>query len=313
MGVAIVGAGPWGVSLATAAARAGSPTLIYSRRALGSALPKGVEQARDLKTVGAQARIVVLTVPTPVVRTVARELGDHLDGRHYVIHGVRGLVGDAMETVSDVVRTETPARRVGALGGPVLAEELSAGKPSVMVCSSPFPEVNSAVQEAFGDANLRVYPSEDLRGLEWASALVGCLAIGVGFAQEVGLGAGPLAAVITRAVHEAARIAEAAGGEQRTMLGLGGYGDLLACIAQKGRPEVVLGAALARRRSVEQAVAEAKLRVEAVDLIPRIVTWAEKNGARAPIMTALSAGLFRGGAPDEIIRTLMTAPRGDGG
>jgi len=272
-----------------------------------------VELAGDLRDVGQRARLIVLAVPSGVARAMARELGDHVDGRHLVVHGVRGLAGEAMDTVSEIVRQETPARRLGALGGPVLADEVAAAKPSVMVCGSSYPEVNAAVLAAFSHKTLRVYATDDLRGLEWTSALVGCLAIGVGFAQELGLGPGLVAALITRAVHEAARVVEAAGGEADTMLGLGGYGDLLASIAQRERPEVLLGAALAQRRSLADAMKEAKLRVEAVELIPRVITWAEAARVRTPILRALAGGLFSGRSPDQLIEDLMTAPMDAGG
>ena len=41
------------------------------------------------------------------------------------------------------------------------------------MCGSPFPEVNDAFAQAFRSPTLRVYSTADLRGLEWASALVG--------------------------------------------------------------------------------------------------------------------------------------------
>jgi glycerol-3-phosphate dehydrogenase (NAD(P)+) len=221
LSVAVIGAGAWGLALAAAAARASGSAMLYSRKPLGTP-PAGVTLVGDMKDVGAGARIVVLAVPSGVAREVARQLGDHIDGRHFVVHGIRGLSGPNLDPVSEVVRQETPARRVGALGGPALAEDLLAGKPSVLVCGSAFPEVSSAVAEAFGSRALRVYTTTDLRGLEWASALVGCLAIGIGLAQEAGVSPGLVAAVISRGVEEAARIAEAAGGEERTLLGLAG-------------------------------------------------------------------------------------------
>src|SRR5262249_53198335 len=149
-----------------------------------------------------------------------RDLGDHLDGRHLVVHGVRGLAGEQLARVTEIVRQETPARRVGALGGPVLADDLLAGRPSVLVCGSHFPEVNDAVTAALAHESVRVYSTDDLVGLEWASALVGCLAIGVGYAQALGLSPGLIAAYISRSVAEGARIAAAAGGDERTLLGL---------------------------------------------------------------------------------------------
>jgi glycerol-3-phosphate dehydrogenase (NAD(P)+) len=262
-----------------------------------------------LAAIADKTRLILLAVPSSVVRPQARELGDHIDGRHLVVHGVRGLADGTMHTVSEVVRQETPTRRVGALGGPVLASELLEGKPSVMVAGSAFPEVNDAVVEAFGSDTVRVYTTHDLLGLEWCSALAGCLAIGVGFATELGLGPGLVAAVMTRAVGEASRIVEAAGGQAATMLGLSGYGDLLACLSQRERPEVRLGAALAKGVGLDSAIREARLRVEAVELVPRLVRWAVEQKVRVPIFSALSKGLFAGTPTDQLIHELMTADR----
>jgi glycerol-3-phosphate dehydrogenase (NAD(P)+) len=290
------------------AARNGRPTLIHSRRALNGALPRGVSQARDFAEIGERSRLIVLAVPSEAAHAVARQLGDVIDGRHLVVHGVRGLAGPEMKTISDVVRAETPARRVGALGGPVLSDDLLANRPSVMVCASHYPEVNDAVCDAFVSSTLRLYTSDDLRGLEWASALVGCLAIGLGYAQALGASPGLVAATISRAVQEAARLAAAAGGQERTLLGLAGYGDLLASIGQDERPEVILGKALANGRSLDDAVRDAKLRVEAIELIPRVVAWAEANGVRASLFTALGRGVLSSRPAKEIVHDLMTGP-----
>lgn len=127
--------------------------------------------------------------------------------------------------------------------------------------------------------------------------------------RGIGLGPGLVAAVITRAVEEAARLASAAGGEERTLLGLAGYGDMLASIAQSERPEVLVGEALARGKTLTQALGEAKQRVEAVDLAGRIAAWAERSGVRAPIMTTLANGILEGRAPDALVQELMTSPR----
>jgi glycerol-3-phosphate dehydrogenase (NAD(P)+) len=307
-GVAVIGGGAWGLALAGAAARTGGTTLLLSRRAHDGALPPGVTLARDESEVAGRARLVLLAVPSGVAREVARALGAHVDGGHFVVHGVRGLVGEAMESISSVVRDETPVRRVGALGGPALAADLLAGRPSVMVCGSHYPEVNRALQQAFGSPTLRLYPTDDLLGLEWASALVGCLAIGVGYARGVGLGPGLMAAVITRAVEEGARLAAAAGGNERTLLGLAGYGDLLASIAQGERPEVLVGEALAGGKTLEQALSQVNQRVEAVELTARIVTWAEAAGIRAPVFGALARGILKGRASDALVHDLMTGP-----
>lgn len=306
--VAIVGGGAWGLALAAAAARAESEVVLQTRRHLDGMLPKGVRVVREPRESAANARLVVLAVPSSVCRPVARDLGDHLDGSHYVVHGVRGLEGDDLVTISEVVRQETPVHRTGALGGPALASDLTAGTPSVIVVGSRYPEVNEAVTAAFGSPTLRVYPSLDLRGLEWASALVGCLTIAIGYAQAMKMSPGLVAALISRSIGEASRIAAAAGGEEKTLLGLAGYGDLLASITQTERPEVLLGTALGKGLPRDEAVKAAQLRVEALELIPRVASWAEARGVRAPIFRALASGVVEGRKADAILHELMTLP-----
>ena len=302
--VGVVGGGPWGLALARAAHRRGVSVVVLSRRRPLD-LPPEVTIAQDFEAI-ASARLVVVAVPSSAAREVARSLGDHLDGTHLVVHGVRGLGGDHLETLTDILRDETPVRRLGALGGPVQAAELHEGRPSAMVVGSCFPEVTSAVKAAFECPTLRVYTTSDLRGLEWASALVGCLSIGVGFANGAGAGPGLVAALISRAVDEASRIAAAAGADDRTMHGLAGYGDLLASIALSDRPEVALGRALARGASLGEAIDRAKLRVEAVDLVPRVVQFAKERRVHAPAFTAL-AELLQGASPALVLEPLLSA------
>ncbi len=301
--VGVVGGGPWGRALAKAARRAGAGVVLHSRRAQDSH-DDGVTATLDYAVV-ARAPLVVLAVPSSVVRPVLAALGNHLTGQHLVVHGIRGLT-ERLDTVSDIVREETPVRRVGALGGPVQAAELLRARPSAMIIGSRYPEVISAVVQNFQSLHLRVWSTPDLRGLEWASALVGCLSIGVGFAEQAGAGPGLVAALISRGVDEAARIMVAAGGEERTMLGLGGYGDLLASIGLEDRPEVVLGKALAQGVSLQEAMTRAELRIEAVPLIPRIVRFAEERRVQASTFRALG-DVLAGARPETLIERMFSA------
>jgi hypothetical protein len=95
--------------------------------------------------------------------------------------------------------------------------------------------------------------------------------------------------LISRAVDEAATIAVAAGADENTFYGLGGYGDLLASMALIDRPEVVLGRELANGVGLAEAREKARLRVEAVELVPRVVAFAKLNGVDCPIMNAIAA------------------------
>lgn len=302
--VGVLGGGPWGLALARAASRGPAETWLHSRRAQDLTV-EGIRVTRSLEEL-ARCRLLIVAVPSNLAREVARELGEHLDGSHLLVHGIRGLSGPLLATVSTLFREETPARRIGALGGPVQANELAGGRPSAMVVASDFGDVTAAVRGAFESERLQIHTTRDLRGLEWASALVGCLSIGVGYAQaRSDVSPGLLAALISRAVDEAAAIAVAAGAEERTFYGLGGYGDLLASMALADRPEVVLGRELARGASLDEARAKATLRVEAIDLVPRVASFARARGVKSAILGAIGAILDGSLSPEEIVRTLF--------
>ncbi|MEQ9319425.1 MAG: NAD(P)-binding domain-containing protein, partial [Polyangiaceae bacterium] len=286
--VGILGGGPWGLSLARAARRAGSLTTLFSRRHADEAVA-AIRVTTELGQL-AEASLIILAVPSKMARPIARDLGDHLSGAHLVVHGIRGLIGDELMTISQILREETPARRLGALGGPVQASELSDGRPSAMVVGSEFDDVTEAVRDAFDSEWLHIHRTEDLVGLEWASSLIGCLSIGLGYAQARGdVAPGLLAALISRAVDEATLIAQAAGADENTFYGLAGYGDLLASLSLPDRPEVVLGRELAGGASLEDAQQAAKLRIEAIELVPRVARFARGRGVRCPIFDALAA------------------------
>lgn len=305
--VGILGGGPWGLSLARAARRAGATAVLHSRRHKPGEV-SAVDMTTDLRVL-AEARLILVAIPSKLARTIARELGDHLDGGHLLVHGVRGLSGDELLTISQILREETPCRRLGALGGPVQASELNEGRASAMVVGSPFGDVLDAVKAALSSDWLQIHTTPDLIGLEWASALVGCLSIGIGYVQRrQDVSPGLLAALVSRAVDEAAAIAKAAGAaDERTFYRLGGYGDLLASMSLPDRPEVVLGRELADGATLDEAQLAAKLRIEAIELVPRIARFAEANGVKCAIFSALAGVLEGKGSPEDIVRALFAS------
>jgi glycerol-3-phosphate dehydrogenase (NAD(P)+) len=311
-GVAVVGGGAWGTALAAAAARKTDGVMLVSRRAVEVAMP-GVEIVRDLKSAAERARLIVLAVPSKIALEFTKALREAVTPEHVVVHSGRGLVGDDLATMTEVIGRETPARFLGVVGGPVLATDLLAGDASVVVCGASDDVVGRSFIDAFMTPTVRVYTTSDLRGVEWAAALVGCVAIITGYCQQIGLGPSSLAAAMTRSMHEAARLTEAAGGTERTLFGLAGYGDLLAALSQRTRAEVMLGVSLARGRTIEQAVREVRVRVEGAELIPRISAWAARQKIRVPIFDAMARSVFHARSPDELVHELMTMPVEDPG
>jgi len=310
MPVAIVGGGTFGQGLALAAARTGRRVLLWSRtaRELGH---EHIQCTTDLAQLS-QAEIMFVAVPSPHINGVADSLCPHVSGAQMMVHVSRGVVGDELTTVSEVLRRRTPCRRVGVLAGPLVAGALAEGAPSGGVVGTLFPEVADAVIEAIGGPKLRVYTTTDVIGVELGAAFVGLVALALGFAMAQKLGPSTLAVLATRGLAEGARVGSIFGANERTFAGLAGAGDLMAAIAGDQRPEVAFGMALANGMAAEQAAQRAGAYVEGVAIARRIAAWADHHEVDVPISTAI-AHLIKGEiSGEQVVHELMTRPIGTG-
>src|SRR5262245_53100353 len=127
--VGIVGAGAFGTALADVVRKGGGTVHL-------------VAATGDVAAVARDTRLIVIAVPSPRVVDTVRALGDVVTGRHLVVHAV-GAHAQANRRVSDLIRDDTPVKRVGALAGPALARDLADGRPCAMVVASAFDEVTT--------------------------------------------------------------------------------------------------------------------------------------------------------------------------
>jgi len=289
--VGVVGSGPFGRALAKAVARAGHEVILWSRGAR-EAPASGIRVTSDLGTLAA-AELSFVAVPSQHVSELASSLGAHLDGSHFLVHVNRGLVGDSLETLSHVLQRVTPCRRVGALAGPLVADALARGTPGGGVIGTRFPEVAEAVTASVASPSLRIYSTEDVTGVEVATAMVGILALASGYAQSQGMGPGALAVMASRGMAEAARLGTVMGAAEVTFFGLAGFGDLLAAMLGDDRPEIRLGRLLGEGKSLSEACAQTGTNIEGVDLARRIAARAARAGVQVPIAQAV-AGVIGG-------------------
>lgn len=284
--VGVLGGGSFGRGLAAAAARAENDVLLWSRSERAD-LPAGVEgvlACEPLRT----CHVLFLAVPSTYLEGLSRDLGAFLDGSHALVHVSRGLVGDELGTVSQLLRRTTPCRQVGALAGPLVADALERGDPSGAIVGTRFPEVANLVRDGITSQNLRLYESSDIVGVEIASALVGLFALAAGYGLELGVRPATLSVFLTRCLAEARRFMPTLGGQGDTLNGLAGVGDLLAVVAGDERPEVRLGRALAAGRNLDEAAREAGAHIEGVRIARRLAAHAVRADVEAPIARTIA-------------------------
>ena len=321
--VTVLGAGSWGSTVASVAARR-APTLIWARRPeladeinqhhtnsqyiTGETLHPSLQATASLEEAVEHADVLVVGVPSHGFRTVLEAAAPHLRPWVPIVSLTKGLEQGTRKRMTQVIGELLPGHPAGMLTGPNLAREVLAGYAAAAVLAMPDESVAVALQAIFRTSRFRVYTSRDVLGCELAAATKNVLAIAAGIAEGLGTGDNTKAMVITRSLAELTRLGVAMGGDPRTFAGLAGMGDVIAtCISPLSRNRFV-GAELAKGRKLEDIVAGMKMVAEGVKTCSVVLELAEDHDVEMPIVREVDAVLNHGRTPEEAYRGLQRIP-----
>jgi glycerol-3-phosphate dehydrogenase (NAD(P)+) len=279
-------------------------------------LPPGLLATTDLGEALRGAGVVVIAVPSNVVRDVARQAGAILAasrGRPAVVSAAKGLEAGTHLRMSQVVASEMPAAlrsRVLALSGPSIATELSHGVPTSVVLAGRDLRLVRGVRRALQTPVLRLEPSRDVAGVELGGVLKNAYALALGLCDGLGLGLNTKAALVARALPEMARLGVALGGRRDTFYGLAGLGDLIGTGLSDHSRNRRMGEELARRRSRDAALASIPGVVEGLGSVRLTRELAARRRIRLPLLEGIAAILEKGADPLRTIVRLVDPPGG---
>lgn len=296
--VSVIGAGSWGTTVASLAAR-NAPTILWSRRPdlaeqinddhengdylAGYRLDPNLRATGDLEQAVRAADVLVMGVPSQGFRGALEQVKPYLRPWVPVVSLSKGLEIGSRLRMSQVVEDVLPGHPVAILTGPNLAKEILAGHAAASVIAMDDDNIARALQRIFQAALFRVYTNEDIIGCEMGGVLKNVIAIASGMADGLGAGDNTRAAVITRGLAEVTRLGVAMGGQTVTFAGLAGMGDLLAtCISPQSRNRHV-GERLGRGETIDEVIAAMNMVAEGVKTSKVVMELADQYGIDMPI------------------------------
>jgi glycerol-3-phosphate dehydrogenase (NAD(P)+) len=248
--ITVLGAGAWGTALALACHRSSNQVRLYtndieeynhisayrvSPKLPSVIIPDGISFHKSIEE-ALPADLILMVVPAQQVRNVSEVLKEKLIKETYVVLCSKGIELGSGLLMSEVAEGILKDHSISVLSGPSFAAEVAIGLPTAATIANR--ELNTArfLASTIGSTNFRLYPSQDIIGVEIGGALKNVIAIASGIAIAKGLGENTRAALITRGLAEMARLGQALGGDAETFLGLSGVGDLvLSCTSTQSR------------------------------------------------------------------------------
>ena len=318
--IAIIGSGSWGVALACHLARCGNEIKIWSfseeeKRLINEekkckflpkvTIPDNVMCSNDFGEVIKDSEFILHVTPSKFTRDTFKQYKQYVGDKPVIICS-KGFEKETLKTLDEVILDELPTAKVGALSGPSHAEEVSIAIPTVLVIASKHKEILKMIQDTFMCAEMRIYTSNDIKGVELGGALKNIIAFCAGVAAGIGLGDNTFAALITRGLGELTRLGVALGGEKETFYGLSGLGDLIVtCLSQHSRNRKA-GKLIGQGKTLEEAKKEVGMVIESIDNIEVAYELGKRNNVYMPIVETVYKVLYENLDPREAVKELMT-------
>jgi len=319
MNIAIIGSGSWGVALAIHLASIGHKVKIWSfmeeeRDLINNekrckflpnvTIPEGVSCSTSFEDVINDSEIILHVTPSKFTRSTFKQYKQYVGNRPIIICG-KGFEKETLETLDEVILEEMPNAKIGVLSGPSHAEEVSIAVPTALVIASKHQNILKIVQDNFMSDKMRIYTSNDVKGVELGGALKNIIAFCAGAAAGIGLGDNSFAALITRGLKEITRLGVELGGKQETFYGLSGLGDLIVtCLSEHSRNRKA-GMLIGQGKSLEETKKEVGMVIESIDNIEVAYELGKLHGIEMPIVNTVYEVLYNHLEPKKAVTNLM--------
>ena len=318
--IAIIGSGSWGCSLAIHLAKRGNKVGLWSfnedeknlinnerkcKYLPEAVMHENITATTDYKEAIEGSEFVLHVTPSKFTRENVKKYKQFITNQP-VIMCSKGFEFDTLYSLDEVLQEEMPNAKIGALSGPSHAEEVFLGIPTALVIASKHPEVINEVRDAFMSESVRVYASDDVRGVELGAALKNIVAFCAGATASMNLGDNTLAALITRGLAEISRLGTAMGGQKDTFYGLTGLGDLIVtCLSEHSRNRRA-GFLIGSGKTLEETKKEVGMVIESIDNIQVAYKLAQKYNVEMPIVNIVYDVLYNNLDPKDGVNILMT-------
>ena len=318
--IAIIGSGSWGIALGIHMARLGHNIKVWSylkeeadlinnekkcKFLTGIDLPDNIIATQSFEECIKDTDYIFHVTPSKVVRNTIKQYKEFVTNQPIIMCS-KGFELNTLCTLNEIIEEELPNNKVAVFSGPSHAEEVAKEVPTAMVLASKDNELLEELHEMLKNENLRIYLSNDVKGVEIGGALKNIIAFCAGILVALNLGDNSFAALLTRGLVEIAKLGEAMGAEHDTFHGLSGLGDLIVTCSSKYSRNRKAGILIGQGKTLEETKQEVGMVIESIDNIEVAHKLSQIHNIDMPIVNTVYEVLYNNLKPEEAVIKLMT-------
>jgi len=275
----------------------------------GIKFPQNMYFVDDIKEAVDFGDIWFIAVPFQAMKEVVSILSTYRKIPYIIISLSKGIDIDTGMLFSDIIKEYfiSEYESFVILSGPTFAEEILQLIPSLMVSSGIKKDQYVFVQEFLSSDIMRIYSSSDYIGVQLGGALKNIYSIASGIVDGLNLGYNTKSGLICRALAEMKMIVRKFGGEEKTVFGISGLGDLMATSFSELSRNRRVGELIGKGKRLDDVI-KMDILAEGIWTLKSMKKIAEQRKMELPIMQAIYSVLFDNTSPYMAIESLMLRP-----
>lgn len=323
--IAVLGAGSFGTTLAVLLGENGHEVDLWTRReelmdeinSLGEntqylkdiKIPKKVTCKSSIIDVVENKKIIISAVPAQYTREVTKGYAEKVIKKSIVVNVSKGIEVDSNKTMSQVLEDELDQDiNIVTLSGPNHAEEISKKMPTATVIASKNKECLKKVKEIFQTDFFKVFPHDDIIGIEVCGSIKNIAAIATGVCDGLGFGDNARASIITLGLREMSIFGQKFGAKRSTFYGIAGVGDLVSTCTSKHSRNRLVGEKLAQGKNVKEIEKEMHgMIAEGIKTTKAVYKFSKKHNLNMPLTQQAYLVMYEEKGIKEAINDLLNS------
>lgn len=300
--VAVLGAGAFGSALANLFARNGHSVLVWAHeqdvcQAINQTktntkflkqipVHEKVRATNELGEAFEHAKIIVQAVPITFLRQVFDQAKEFSTAAHGIVSATKGLEPKSFMLPCQVIENVLgPEARVAAVGGPDFSKDLAEGRLCAASVACPNEKFLNEVSEVFSGQSFKVFPTDDLAGVQALGALKNSYSFALSVFRGSGVCPSQEGYLLFKSLNEMLSILKGMGGQAKSIFAPAGVADFVLTLHGIESRNVRLGEAIGQGQKIDVALKDFAAPPEGFATIKPMVKLCEKLGIDCPVLS----------------------------
>jgi len=322
--VCMIGEGAWGTAMSTVLAANGHKVRLWchdaqvcadmSKTRCAAGLPDVtlsdlIHPTIDLEAAVCDADWIFEAIPVKFLRGTLEKIKPFFKGNQRWVVLSKGIEQETLllpgQILEDVFGVEI---KMAVVAGPSYAKDVAMQRITAVSLASSDAMIAREVQELLANDYFRPYITSDVIGVQAGTALKNVIALGVGMLRGAGYGDNTQAFLFTRGLHELRMLVRQLGGNEETVFGLAGVGDLVLTAMGSLSRNAEVGIRLGEGQTLEQILQETGYTPEGINTVQSVHQMMERGGMELPICRGIYDVVFNVLPIKDMLQRLMDMP-----